>query len=833
MGDVLKNLGTCKARKLYANELWSGDGLTDAKNVLLVGHTNVDLLPNKENNSAIGAVSQINKSTHRVNVHGDLAVHGDLVNNGRITTTSTGLEVAPARGAVRLAGYTDIDMVPNRENGSDVGSISQVNKATHRVNVHGDLAVHDDLLASDVKSLGSTLRLSGTSDVAVDSDLVVTATGGGKGVISSSVGDIELRPASGTVKVVGNVEIAGLVSSVTINAVTNEVEDTTLSLANPAHTLVAHWPFDGDSLVDVAGSAIAMTVEGGAILGGQFKTSVDGVGTASVANAAFPSVTESFDVGFNVTFVDGLPVAGRGVARYGHVTDEAQSFTLSLVNAASFQVTGGGADPVIGAFLFATNVPYAFRIVREYDAVDPHLSTVKVYVNNVIRASATGGTSLAVTAIPSLPSLVLGDVQDLGLGHEVRVDNIKIQIPTPPTNAYADGAGIRIEGDGKVDSVAAPRAITWRKGDVQEAGDHTGAYWHFEGGQLVFSRLVASASRKAPGTDILLSSLPDGAAETHHYPLNTSSARVGQPTFLSNHGPGEFDQTDREWKSKFDTATTASYVSASHASMKYRGGRNHAVATVTVKPKTSLGACTGAGYPFARNTSVATIAASPSGTLELFAFGSLSTPGEHVRVWVFKGGALLASNGLVYAETSSPVVASREFQLGVGVGVSGTDGAVVLYVNGVPQTLSAAKLLSDESAGAQTWDVTLGLTETVAVRLGSPAYGSGEKPIDVWYKNLRLVDTNHASFQGITLDAYYMSALAAIILFHTYTSHTYLKKVTRCRSTDWRCWWTQYGMFSVGLVSAAGLAYLAWKDSRTGLGSPTPIASALQLVGGG
>eukprot|EP00899_Mesostigma_viride_P009076 jgi/Mesvir1/1816/Mv07781-RA.1 len=698
MGDVLKNLGTCKARKLYANELWSGDGLTDAKNVLLVGHTNVDLLPNKENNSAIGAVSQINKSTHRVNVHGDLAVHGDLVNNGRITTTSTGLEVAPARGAVRLAGYTDIDMVPNRENGSDVGSISQVNKATHRVNVHGDLAVHDDLLASDVKSLGSTLRLSGTSDVAVDSDLVVTATGGGKGVISSSVGDIELRPASGTVKVVGNVEIAGLVSSVTINAVTNEVEDTTLSLANPAHALVAHWPFDGDSLVDVAGSAIAMTVEGGAILGGQFKTSVDGVGTASVANAAFPSVTESFDVGFNVTFVDGLPISGRGVAR--------------------------GADPVIGAFLFATNVPYAFRIVREYDAVDPHLSTVKVYVNNVIRASATGGTSLAVTAIPSLPSLVLGDVQDLGLGHE--------------------------------------------------------------------------------------------------------------PTFLSNHGPGEFDdQTDRVWKSKFDTATTASYVSASHASMKYRGGRNHAVATVTVKPKTSLGACTGAGYPFARNTSVATIAASPSGTLELFAFGSLSTPGEHVRVWVFKGGALLASNGLVYAETSSPVVASREFQLGVGIGVSGTDGAVVLYVNGVPQTLSAAKLLSDESAGAQTWDVTLGLTETVAVRLGSPAYGSGEKPIDVWYKNLRLVDTNHASFQGITLDAYYMSALAAIILFHTYTSHTYLKKVTRCRSTDWRCWWTQYGMFSVGLVSAAGLAYLAWKDSRTGLGSPTPIASALQLVGGG
>eukprot|EP00899_Mesostigma_viride_P022476 jgi/Mesvir1/3412/Mv02577-RA.1 len=345
MGDVLKNLGTCKARKLYANELWSGDGLTDAKNVLLVGHTNVDLLPNKENNSAIGAVSQINKSTHRVNVHGDLAVHGDLVNNGRITTTSTGLEVAPARGAVRLAGYTDIDMVPNRENGSDVGSISQVNKATHRVNVHGDLAVHDDLLASDVKSLGSTLRLSGTSDVAVDSDLVVTATGGGKGVISSSVGDIELRPASGTVKVVGNVEIAGLVSSVTINAVTNEVEDTTLSLANPAHALVAHWPFDGDSLVDVAGSAIAMTVEGGAILGGQFKTSVDGVGTASVANAAFPSVTESFDVGFNVTFVDGLPISGRGVARYGHVTDEAQSFTLSLANAASFQVTGGGRTP--------------------------------------------------------------------------------------------------------------------------------------------------------------------------------------------------------------------------------------------------------------------------------------------------------------------------------------------------------------------------------------------------------------------------------------------------------------------------------------------------------
>lgn len=748
MGDSLTNLGTCKAQRIYANELWSDGGLAAKKNVLIVGHTDIDLLPNKENGSTIAAVSQAFKASHRVNVHGDLAIRsGDLVCNGIVTTEGTGLTVAPTAGAVRVAGHTNIDFVPNRANGSDAGSISQVDKASHRVNVYGDLAAHDRLIASDIAS-SSKLRLSGSPDVAIDSDLVVTATGGGKGVIKTAAGDLELRPDSGTVKVVGNVEIAGLVSSVAINSITNEIADKTLSLANPASVLVAHWPFDGNSGVDVAGSSVVLTNNGGVIENGQWKTAL-GSGTASATHASFPSSTSSFDVSLNVSFVGGLPADGSDILSYGDPVDANSSYTLTFATSAGFVLSGGGVDPLIGAFLFAPDTTYAFRVAREYDLVDPYLSTVKVYVNNAVRASATGLASQAVTALPPQSTLTLGDVEGIGSGHEMVVDNLKIRIPTAPTNAFANGAGVRVAGDGKVDSVPAPRAISWNAGMAQEAGDHTGSYWHFEGGQLAFSRIIRASARKAPGTDVLLSSLPNSAAETHHYPLATTAARVGVPTFVVVTGGGEFDAVNGVWKSKFDTATGASYLSASDASMKHRASGNYALGTVTIRPQSSLAACTGTGYPFARDTAGEAIAADATATLELFTVGDAANAGEYVRVWAFKSGALLVSNGVVYAETPTPVVSSREFQLGVGVGVHGVSGAVHLYVNGVAQTLTATKRVDDALTTGQSWGVTMGETSDIVITVGSTTHGNGEKPVDVWYKNLRLIDTLHASFDAV------------------------------------------------------------------------------------
>lgn len=66
----------------------------------------------------------------------------------------------------------------------------------------------------------------------------------------------------------------------------------------------------------------------------------------------------------------------------------------------------------------------------------------------------------------------------------------------------------------------------------------------------------------------------------------------------------------------------------------------------------------------------------------------------------------------------------------------------------------------------------------------------------------------------LEMDAYLMSALAALILFHTYASHSFVEhaKSGRCRVSDWRCWWTKYGMLTVGLASAGYLAYASYQN---------------------
>eukprot|EP00899_Mesostigma_viride_P007354 jgi/Mesvir1/1661/Mv02151-RA.1 len=157
--------------------------------------------------------------------------------------------------------------------------------------------------------------------------------------------------------------------------------------------------------------------------------------------------------------------------------------------------------------------------LRRVSRTPTSLSTLEVFVDGTLCITATGN---------ALANHNLGTNSDLILGGDgaaytvpLSVDDVRIESVTAPTNDLADGAGILVAGDGQINSKVADRSITWKKNAGQELGDQYGSYWHIKGGQLMFSRMIDSTLRKAPGTNVLLSSLPTksttGTTTEPHY----------------------------------------------------------------------------------------------------------------------------------------------------------------------------------------------------------------------------------------------------------------------------------------------------------------------------
>eukprot|EP00899_Mesostigma_viride_P000398 jgi/Mesvir1/10359/Mv10560-RA.1 len=372
---------------------------------------------------------------------------------------------------------------------------------------------------SSVSTTNKTLALSAATNVSVEKDLVLKSTDGDGGKVSTS-GNLYLNPASGVVKVRGDVLVDGTLASENTTVTKAVVLDKTLSLANAENAVVAAWNFDEDSLVSAPSAAtpagVTMTLANAVVSGGVVTTRTANVIASGTANdASFPKNTDSYEVSFVVSFASPLAPAVR-LFSYG---------TMAVLWLADDTLWIWTTDPFTTGSSTSTFVPGKHRVVvrRVHVAGSPALSTLEVYIDGSRRIGVAG--AIATHDLGPNPSLVLGG-DNAGYDSAVSFDEVRVESVTAPTNTAADGAGILVEGNGVVNSKTADRSIRWSKNVTQEMGDETGSYWHVKGGQIMLTRTIDVARRKAPGSDVTLADLPvkvGTTTEPHMWKMATTS----------------------------------------------------------------------------------------------------------------------------------------------------------------------------------------------------------------------------------------------------------------------------------------------------------------------
>eukprot|EP00899_Mesostigma_viride_P029751 jgi/Mesvir1/9961/Mv05753-RA.1 len=488
---------------------------------------------------------------------------------------------------------------------------------------------------------------------------------------------------------------------------------------------------------------------------------------ATAANVpAFPTGTQSYEISFNISY-NGVPVSGATTVRrlfsYG-------TLICNWYGDGKIEATAGGvtlATPVNTlAMAASTQKKYKVTMRRTYvDAPLNSLSTFEIFVDGVQKSVSTG-TGLATHSLSS-PALVLGND---GTGYLVPLtfDDVRIELVSPPTNVNADGAGLVVAGDGAINSKAAERSITWKKNVAQELGDNTGSYWHIKGGQLMFSRLIDTTKRKAPGTNVLLSSLPikGASTESNMWTLATNgTATTGSavltytstPPGTASHTAGGYFQTNYG-----NGTVTVSYYSATNIGRTTTG--YDTLVTGIVKPFTSLSTATGGdvgtGAGAAMTAPFLCGVANSTNTnvnmAELLTIGKDGTAGSYVSVWAWRGGRLLMFTGNHYTETSGIVVGASEFVLGVLLSSTGP----VLYVNGTPATMTTAgwRTITANASFTGATGVSLSATGTergiyLGARSAYPANPANTNPFNIGFKNWRVVDTLAAGGSTATMSS--------------------------------------------------------------------------------
>eukprot|EP00899_Mesostigma_viride_P027598 jgi/Mesvir1/8022/Mv04433-RA.1 len=431
------------------------------------------------------------------------------------------------------------------------------------------------------------------------------------------------------------------------------------------------------------------------------------IGTPSGASATasfFP--TNSFQISFDAKFMSNAVGLSRQMVSYGR-------FSLQVFDGGSIGVVVDYGTPgAIASTLIPNIVPEAdetnsdqwfehrFMIKRTVYA-DPDLSTVEVYIDGVRRLVIRGADS-------AIPNVQIAQPVSLTFGGTeycfalAQYDNVRIEVVHTPTNSNADGAGLAVMGDGLVNKRWCDRSITWNKNVTQEQGDYRGSYWHVKGGQIMFSRVIDSGVRKAPGSGVLLSSLPvkslsapltephmwklaaytSNQPTAHVSPDSVSSLALEYSGTIPPHHEGGYFETKYGLTGFLTSFYSAAAVARAGSDILYTG---------VVKPITSLSAAIG-GYSGAEGEAMtAPFACDISGSVntavdmvELVTIGYPDSVDAYVSVWVWRGGRILLTTGLKYTETAYPVVGSREFVLGILMGPTSPE----LFINGVKKTLA-------------------------------------------------------------------------------------------------------------------------------------------------
>eukprot|EP00899_Mesostigma_viride_P007358 jgi/Mesvir1/16623/Mv10157-RA.1 len=222
----------------------------------------------------------------------------------------------------------------------------------------------------------------------------------------------------------------------------------------------------------------------------------------------WPKNLESYEITFNVSFagVPGAASSAKKLFSYGPLIGKLNvpaSGSFGTITVDNGTITSTSSSSPIRTDGTVTNIKYKIVARRTYYATTA-LSTFELFVDGV-RCISTTGDGIALLDLLATPAFVLGgDTFTCAVSY----DDIRIELVTAPSNTVCDGGGLSVLGDGAVNSVACDRSITWQKGTTQEKGDYTGSYWQVKGGQLMLSRTIDTSLRKAPGSSILLSSLP-------------------------------------------------------------------------------------------------------------------------------------------------------------------------------------------------------------------------------------------------------------------------------------------------------------------------------------
>eukprot|EP00899_Mesostigma_viride_P005183 jgi/Mesvir1/14666/Mv05332-RA.1 len=544
---------------------------------------------------------------------------------------------------------------------------------------------------------------------------------------------------------------------------------TVVSLANTKNAVVASWAFDKDSAVSAGTLAVTMTVNANAsISAGAMTTNTTGSATGTATYVAgFPTGTSSYEISTNIAFTGVPNTADKVILTYGTVIVKWKSDD-------SVRVDVGAANVTSTTFPLVSSTgakKYKLVIRRTYNTSNSALSTFEVFVDGVNCITAVGSGTNAAVATHSLssPNLVLGgDTYAAALSF----DDVRIESVTLPTNATSDGAGIVVEGDGLVNGVAAGRSITWNKGTTQEKGDETGSYWLVKGGQLMLSRIIDTSLRKAPGSTVLLTSLPQTSGATTEPHMWTLSASVGSSspwTTVDSVGTNTLTYTNSTTASAPDHATVPGYFNTKYGSAGYltsnygntgftsTGPRSTAMNSGTgllftgvIRPQTSFATATGGSIGVADATgtlmtapfqcSVGGSVQTNANMVELLTIGDTATAGAYLSVWAWRGGKILMYNGKSYTETTTAVVGVNEFVLGIYL----TSTEPILYINGTAGTMIAWRTFANATAtvGSSTTGVIISSTASArGIWLGPRTAWVSGTTISAAYKSWRIVDT--------------------------------------------------------------------------------------------
>eukprot|EP00899_Mesostigma_viride_P010929 jgi/Mesvir1/19838/Mv13128-RA.1 len=640
------------------NELWSDDNASATnQNIKIVGMESIDLVPNKKQFNDVGSL--VLDSSNKVICHGNLEVLGTIVDMPAVTVTSENYTKDNDTTESNNAAITSktAHLLLRGATASDEVIAEDSRLVAHRPAHTADIVAVPDAFAVRCESGNENfdLRMGFYKNAGLNSGNQTGATNW-RAQIDAGTKDLEVYSGSQTrVTAADKVRLAA-------NNNIEFVPKTLVRGEDPDTKLVVTF----DETLENASHSYASDA---AIL---TRLEVSAAGhSATASSASWPYGSTGVQVSASVTPVSALPTSNSFLLAYGSIGGV--FMRLYYVQSTDKLVLTDGANTATttNAGLLVAGTP-AKIVVRR----DPSTSAISLLVNSVPQVLVGGGAghlaALGALSFASTPTLYLGHFGADASAASFYFDNVRVESVTKPTSSASSAAGIMVQGDGAVAGVNVERSIKWNAGinaaTDQEKGNYTGSYWEIKGGQLVLTRSIDPALRKAPGSSVLLSSLPSSTVEKAFWTFGSGlGSDTGSLTLVAQ-GTTPASVSGGVLKTN-NTAQGNGAVAVTDAGTVLPIGTSNLTIVAIVQPKTALNAAGANG-------------------LEILSYGNNTELGGFLRVTVSSAGKLSVTDGVQINETADIVVGSNTFVLGLQLDT----GVPKLFINGVLRAWTAANI---------------------------------------------------------------------------------------------------------------------------------------------